>query len=68
MNKNVSEIKRYNNASEIKRSSQIWFRKYLFKMNQTIKALKYHTDNNAFIVREKLKFLVKGDNLIQVKL
>lgn len=40
----------------------------LFFLNQTIKTLKYHTENNRFIVKEKLKLFVKGDNLAQVKL
>lgn len=42
--------------------------KNFFKKNQTIKTLKYNTENNTFIVREKLNLFVKGDNLAQVKL
>lgn len=61
------EISVDNYASEIKRYFQVFDRKEIFK-NQTIKTLKYHTENNTFIVREKLKLCVKGDNLAQVKL
>lgn len=54
--------------SEIKRCFQVCDTKEFFKKNQTIKTLKYNTENNTFIVREKLNLFVKGDNLAQVKL